>query len=220
MELTKARLVTMSVFTALCGFLLGGTAFTWSGFLITVVGVTLLGAGSGMLNHVVEIETDAKMDRTRNRPLPAGRVDVAVAERTGGLLVAAGSLMLGLWQPWAGLLAFAAFASYVLVYTPMKRQSPSCTVVGAVPGALPVLIGYVVRTGTIDLGGAILFRHPVFVAVAALYGYRLAVSGRLRTCRATDGHGHRPEGQPGLQPDLDLLPGPYPGLSGTDFRPE
>lgn len=174
MELTKARLVTMSVFTALCGFLLGGTSFSWSGLLVTIVGVTLLGAGSGMLNHVVEIETDAKMDRTRNRPLPAGRVDVAVAERTGGLLVAAGSLVLGLWQPWAGLLAFAAFASYVLLYTPMKRYSPSCTVVGAVPGALPVLIGYVVRTGTIDLGGGILFailflwQLPHFMAIAWL----------------------------------------------------
>ena len=173
-ELTKARLVTMSVFTALCGFLLGGTAFTWSGMLVTVVGVTLLGAGSGMLNHVVEIETDSKMDRTRNRPLPAGRVDVAVAERTGGLLVAFGSLVLGLWQPWAGLLAFLAFASYVLIYTPMKRYSPSCTVVGAVPGALPVLIGYVVRTGTIDVGGGILFailflwQLPHFMAIAWL----------------------------------------------------
>lgn len=173
-ELTKARLVTMSVFTALCGYMLGGAVFSWVGLLVTVVGVTLLGAGSGMLNHVVEIETDSKMDRTRNRPLPAGRVDVAVAERTGGLLVAAGSLMLGLWQPWAGLLAFAAFASYVLVYTPMKRYSPSCTVVGAVPGALPVLIGYVVRTGTIDLGGGILFailflwQLPHFMAIAWL----------------------------------------------------
>jgi heme o synthase len=173
-ELTKARLVSMSVFTALCGFMLGGTVFSWSGFLVAVVGVSLLGAGSGMLNHVVEIETDSKMDRTRNRPLPAGRVDVAVAERTGGLLVAAGSLVLGLWQPLAGLLALAAFTSYVLIYTPMKRFSPSCTVVGAVPGALPVLIGYVVRTGTVDLGGAILFailflwQLPHFMAIAWL----------------------------------------------------
>jgi heme o synthase len=173
-ELTKARLVTMSVFTALCGFLLGGTDFSWWGFFVAVVGVSLLGAGSGMLNHVVEIETDALMDRTRNRPLPAGRVEVAVAERTGGLLVAAGTLLLGLWQPWAGLLAFGAFVSYVLIYTPMKKVSPNCTVVGAIPGALPVLIGYVVRTGTLDLGGLILFailflwQLPHFIAIAWL----------------------------------------------------
>ena len=174
MELTKARLVTMSVFTALCGFLLGASPFTWSGFWVTVLGVGLLGAGSGMLNHVVEIETDSRMDRTRNRPLPAGRVDVAVAERTGGMLVAAGTLLLGLFQPWAGLLAFAAFVSYVLIYTPMKKYSASCTVVGAVPGALPVLIGYVLRTGTVDLGGGILFailflwQLPHFMAIAWL----------------------------------------------------
>lgn len=173
-ELTKARLVTMSVFTALCGFLLGGTGYSWTGLLVTVVGVSLLGAGSGMLNHVVEVETDARMERTKNRPLPSGRVDIALAERTGGMLVAAGTLVLGLWQPWAGILAFAAFASYVLLYTPMKKYSPSCTVVGAVPGALPVLIGYVARTGALDLGGMILFsilflwQLPHFMAIAWL----------------------------------------------------
>lgn len=174
MELSKARLVTMSVFTALCGFCLGGTKFSFWGMLVTVVGVTLLGAGSGMLNHVVEVETDSRMTRTRNRPLPAGRVDISVAERTGGFLVAAGTLVIGLWQPLAGILAFAAFASYVLIYTPMKRYSPSCTVVGAIPGALPVLIGYVLRTGTIDVGGAVLFailflwQLPHFMAIAWL----------------------------------------------------
>ncbi len=174
MELAKVRLVTMSVFTALCGFLVGGGSYSWTGFLVTVVGVSLLGAGSSMFNHVMEIETDSKMDRTRNRPLPAGRVDAALVERTGGLLVAGGTLCLGLWQPWAGLLAFAAFFSYVFMYTPMKSWSPSCTVVGAVPGALPVLIGYVVRTGQMDLGGLILFailflwQLPHFMAIAWL----------------------------------------------------
>ncbi len=183
MELTKARLVTMSVFTALCGFLVGGTQFSWWGLMVAVIGVSLLGAGSGMLNHVVEVETDARMERTRNRPLPAGRVDIAVAERFGGFLVAAGTLVLGLWQPWAGLLAFAAFFSYVLIYTPMKRVSPSCTVVGAIPGALPVLIGYVVRTGTLDLSGAILFailflwQLPHFMAIAWLCRDDYAAAG-------------------------------------------
>lgn len=174
MELAKVRLVSMSVFTALCGFLLGGSEFSWAGFAIAVVGVSLLGSGSAMLNHVVEVETDARMERTRNRPLPAGRVDIAVAERCGGFLVAAGTLTLGLWQPLAGLLAFAAFVSYVFMYTPMKRHSSSCTVVGAVPGALPVLIGYVLRTGRLDLGGMVLFailflwQLPHFMAIAWL----------------------------------------------------
>jgi protoheme IX farnesyltransferase len=174
MELAKVRLVTMSVFTGLCGFLVGPTRFSAAGMLVAVVGIALLGAGSSMLNHVMEVETDGRMDRTRNRPLPAGRVDAALVERTGGLLVAAGTLVLGFWQPWAGLLAFAAFFSYVFLYTPMKSWSPSCTVVGAVPGALPVLIGYVVRTGTLDLGGLILFsilflwQLPHFMAIAWL----------------------------------------------------
>lgn len=174
MELSKVRLVTMSVFTALCGYLLAGTSFSVVGMVVAIVGVSLLGAGSSMLNHVMEVETDAQMHRTRNRPLPAGRVDAALVERTGGLLVAAGTLCLGLWQPWAGILAFGAFFSYVFMYTPMKSWSPSCTVVGAVPGALPVLIGYVVRSGTPDLGGWILFailflwQLPHFMAIAWL----------------------------------------------------
>lgn len=174
MELAKVRLVTMSVFTALCGFLLGGTSMSWMGLAVTVVGVSLLGAGSSMFNHVMEVETDARMERTRNRPLPAGRVSAALVERTAGILVAAGTLVLGLWQPWAGLLAFAAFFSYVFMYTPMKSWSSSCTVVGAVPGALPVLIGYVVRSGVLDLGGLILFsilflwQLPHFMAIAWL----------------------------------------------------
>lgn len=174
MDLAKVRLVTMSVFTALCGFLLSGGSFSLAGLLVAIVGVTLLGAGSSMLNHVMEVETDARMDRTRNRPIPAGRVDAALVERSGGVLVALGTLCLGFYQPWAGLLAFAAFFSYVFVYTPMKSWSPSCTVVGAVPGALPVLIGYVVRSGTPDLGGWILFailflwQLPHFMAIAWL----------------------------------------------------
>ena len=174
MELSKARLVVMSVFTALCGFLVGTTPFSFAAFFVAVFGISLLGAGSAMLNHVMEIETDSRMERTRNRPLPAGRVEPSLVERVGGFLVAAGTLVLGLWQPLAGLLAFAAFASYVLVYTPMKKYSPSCTVVGAIPGALPVLIGYVVRTGVLDLGGVILFailflwQLPHFMAIAWL----------------------------------------------------
>ncbi len=174
MELAKVRLTTMSVFTALCGYALGSQPWTVKGVVVTVVGVFLLGAGSSMLNHVMEVETDARMDRTRNRPIPAGRVHPALVERTGGLLVAAGTLGLGLWQPWAGLLAFAAFFSYVFMYTPMKSWSPSCTVVGAVPGALPVLVGYVVGQGALDLGGLILFailflwQLPHFMAIAWL----------------------------------------------------
>lgn len=174
MDLAKVRLVSMSVFTALCGFLLGSSEFSWLALAVAVVGISLLGAGSAMLNHVVEVETDSRMERTRNRPLCAGRVDIALAERCGGILVAAGTLVLGLWQPLAGLLAFAAFFSYVFMYTPMKRYSPSCTVVGAVPGALPVLIGYVTRTGRMDLGGLVLFailflwQLPHFMAIAWL----------------------------------------------------
>ncbi len=173
-ELAKLRLVTMSVFTALCGYFIGNGSASMMGFFVVLFGVGLLGAGSAMLNHVVEAETDALMERTKNRPIPTGRVDVVLVEWVGALAVTLGSLLLGFWEPWAGLLAFTAFFSYVLLYTPMKKVSPSCTVVGAIPGALPVLIGYVVKTGRIDLAGAILFailflwQLPHFMAIAWL----------------------------------------------------
>lgn len=174
MQLTKVRLVSMSVFTGLCGFWVGQASFSWAGAMVSFLGIAFLGAGSAMLNHVMEIETDALMGRTRNRPLPTGRVDIRLAERTGGALVAIGTLGIGLWDPLAGLLSFAAFFSYVFCYTPMKRFSPYCTVVGAIPGALPVLVGYVIRTGSLDLNGLILFailflwQLPHFIAIAWL----------------------------------------------------
>lgn len=173
-DLSKASLVKMSVFTGVCGFLLGKGDFHWSGLIVVTIGVALLGAGSSMLNHVMEVETDAQMERTKNRPLPAGRVDPALVERTGGVLVVAGTLLLGFWQPWAGMLSFLAFFSYVFVYTPMKTWSTSCTVIGAIPGGLPILVGYVVRTGQLDIQGAIIFmilflwQLPHFMAIAWL----------------------------------------------------
>ena len=182
-NLAKAGLVKMSVFTAVCGFLVGEGDFHWGGLLVVTIGVALLGAGSSMLNHVMEVETDSQMDRTRNRPLPSGRVDPALVERTGGILVVAGTLLLGFWQPWAGMLSFLAFFSYVFVYTPMKTWSTSCTVVGAIPGALPILVGYVVRTGQLDIQGAIIFmilflwQLPHFMAIAWLYREDYAKAG-------------------------------------------
>lgn len=173
-QLAKVRLVSMSVFTGLCGYLVGQGTFSWMGLGIAVVGISCLGAGSAMLNHVMEVETDALMGRTQNRPLPTGRVSVGLVERTGGALVTLGTLGLGLWDPLAGLLSFAAFFTYVFCYTPMKVFSPYCTVMGAVPGALPVLVGYVVRTGVFDLKGLVLFailflwQLPHFIAIAWL----------------------------------------------------
>ncbi len=175
MELAKVRLVTMSAFTAACGYWLSVSNPSWSVLAAVTFGVFVLGAGSGILNHVFEVETDARMARTKNRPLPSGRVCPILAERVGACLGLGGVLFLGLWvRPLSGVLALAAMVSYLFLYTPLKKTTPLCTLVGAVPGALPVLIGWTAGSGRLDVGGWILFfilflwQLPHFMAIAWL----------------------------------------------------
>lgn len=176
MELFKVRLVSLVAFTAGCAYWIGAAPMVDLGMLARVLlGVCLLGAGSGALNHVFEVEIDARMTRTRNRPLPAGRVDTGTAEVIGAALGLTGILFLGVAvNPLCGLLAALALVSYVFVYTPLKRRTPLCTLVGAFPGALPVLIGWVAATNSFDLGGWLLFlilflwQLPHFMAIAFL----------------------------------------------------
>ncbi|MGE0493637.1 MAG: heme o synthase [Vulcanimicrobiota bacterium] len=175
MELAKMRLVTLSAFTAGCGYWLSTSQPRWSVLAMVVVGIFLLGGGSSVLNHVFEVETDALMARTRNRPLPAGRVSTVMAERVGAALGLGGVLFLGVAvRPLCGILALLAMVSYLFIYTPLKRTTPMCTLVGAVPGALPVLIGWTAGTGRLDIGGWILFlilfvwQLPHFMAIAWL----------------------------------------------------
>lgn len=174
-ELAKFRLVTLSAFTAGVGYWVSLPQPDWWALFMVVAGVFVLGSGSGILNHVLEVDTDSRMDRTKNRPLPAGRVNPLLAERVGASLTIGGIFMLGFTVgPLSGVLAFLAAGSYLFVYTPLKRTTPLCTVVGAVPGALPVLIGWTAGTGRLDLGGWILFailflwQLPHFMAIAWL----------------------------------------------------
>jgi protoheme IX farnesyltransferase len=128
------------------------------------------------LNQVYERDTDALMRRTRRRPLPDGRVAPADACVFGLALSLAGLVLLAARANWlsAGL-ALATLVVYLMVYTPMKRRTPLSTLVGAVPGALPALIGWTASHGTIALGGAALFaivflwQIPHFMAIAWMY---------------------------------------------------
>ena len=129
-----------------------------------------------MLNQLYERETDALMRRTRLRPLPDGRVAPADARIFGIALSLAGLLLLAARANWlAAGLALATILVYLIVYTPMKRRTPLSTLVGAVPGALPVLIGWTASHGSVALGGATLFtivflwQIPHFMAIAWLY---------------------------------------------------
>jgi protoheme IX farnesyltransferase len=149
-----------------------------------VAGTALVAGGAAVLNQVYERDTDALMRRTRARPLPDGRVPPADA-RVFGLALALGGLLLLAARAsiLAALLAAATLIIYLVVYTPMKRRSSLSTLVGAVPGALPPLIGWTASHGSLSLGGAALFaivflwQIPHFMAIAWMYRADYAKAG-------------------------------------------
>ncbi len=177
LELTKPGIVRLVLVTTAIGFALGGSGL-WRGWLLlfTLLGTGLASAGAFVLNHYMERDVDARMTRTRNRPLPAGTVPPMAALALGTLLVAAGTAVLGwLASPLAGALVLLTAVLYVFVYTPMKRHTWWNTPVGAIPGAMPPMIGWAAATGRIDAGAWVLFlilflwQHPHFYALAWMY---------------------------------------------------
>ncbi len=175
--LTKPRLNFLVVATSAAGYYLGrpGTADIMA-MTQAVAGTALAAGGAAVLNQLYERETDALMRRTRLRPLPDGRVAPADARVFGIALSLAGLVLLAARTNWlAAGLALATILVYLIVYTPMKRRTSLATLVGAVPGALPVLIGWTASHGSVALGGATLFtivflwQIPHFMAIAWLY---------------------------------------------------
>src|SRR5262249_8834002 len=143
-----------------------------SGMAYAVAGTTFVAAGAAVLNQVYERDTDALMRRTRQRPLPAGRITPAAALGFGLVLACIGvALRTAKANVVAAFLALATLAIYLVIYTPMKRHSASATLCGAVPGALPPLIGWSAARGTLSAGGLILFaivflwQIPHFMAI-------------------------------------------------------
>jgi protoheme IX farnesyltransferase len=174
--LTKPRLNVLVVATSAAGFYLGaGATINPLTLVATVAGTTLVAGGAAALNQLYERDTDALMRRTRMRPLPDGRISPSEARVFGLLLSAAGLVLLALYSTWlASLLALATLVIYLAIYTPLKRRSPIATLVGAIPGALPPLIGWTASHG-IALGGISLFlivflwQIPHFMAISWMY---------------------------------------------------
>ena len=155
--LTKPRLSMLVIITAGGGYWLAGSNDLLSGML-AVGGTTLVVAAANVLNNYLERESDKDMTRTSVRPLPTGRLAPSIALLFGVLLTAISVPLLTFGaNPLTGLLAAVALILYVLVYTPMKRVSSMNTLVGAIPGALPPLIGWTAATGSIEVGGLLLF---------------------------------------------------------------
>jgi protoheme IX farnesyltransferase len=175
--LTKPRLNLLVVATSAAGYYLGASSgpAVWP-MAQAVAGTALVAGGAAVLNQVYERDTDALMRRTRRRPLPDGRVPAADARMFGLALAACGLALLAVRANLlAASLAAVTLAVYLLVYTPMKRHSPFATLIGAVPGALPPLIGWTASHGSLSTGGAALFaivflwQIPHFMAIAWLY---------------------------------------------------
>jgi protoheme IX farnesyltransferase len=175
--LTKPRLNLLVVLTSAAGYYLGapGGGPRLAAMAQAVAGTALVAGGAAVLNQVYERDTDAMMRRTRMRPLPDGRIAPADARVFGLALSAAGLATLAIaTNGLAALLAVITLITYLVMYTPMKRRSSAATLVGAVPGALPPLIGWTAAHGSISAGGWTLFaivflwQIPHFMAIAWL----------------------------------------------------
>jgi protoheme IX farnesyltransferase len=175
-ELFKMRVTTMVVITAWAGFYLGsmksGISSMQTGLIETLVGIGIVSAGSSALNQALERKSDAKMLRTADRPLPSGRIGLAHGIILGLLAIAAGSIWLSLRANLlTGTLTLITAFSYVAIYTPLKRHTTLATFIGAFPGAMPPLIGWVAARGVIEWPAVALFailfvwQFPHFMAI-------------------------------------------------------
>jgi protoheme IX farnesyltransferase len=175
--LTKPRVNLLVLVTTVIGFHLGNRSGTDLSLLInTVVGTFLVASGAAAFNQVLERDVDARMRRTMTRPLPDGRLTVLDAALFAAALSLVGILQLGFGANWlAAGVAAATLISYVLVYTPLKRVTSLATIIGAVPGALPPVIGWAAAHGSITLEGWVLFaivffwQMPHVLAVSWIY---------------------------------------------------
>lgn len=212
LELTKPRITLLVTLTTAAGFALASERpLDLPRFFATLVGTALVAAGSAAFNQYVERDTDQLMRRTSTRPLPAGRMLPAHALAFGALLSIPGLLVLGLAvNPLTAAIGLGTLIAYVAIYTPMKRKSSLATLVGAIPGAAPPVMGWTGASGEIGLGGWLLFailflwQLPHFLAIAWLYrdDYRRA-GMPLLTVNDPDG---RATGRQALLYALALIP--------------
>ncbi|HKR96758.1 MAG TPA: heme o synthase, partial [Candidatus Angelobacter sp.] len=200
LQLFKVRVTALIVVTAWTGFYMGAaktgvSSLSWT-LLYALVGIGITCAGSAALNEVFERKIDALMRRTRNRPLPAGRMSLATGLTAGILATVAGSVFLAIsTNVLTGILAFATAVIYLALYTPLKRISPISTFVGAFPGAMPPLLGWTAIRGKMEIEGVFLFlivffwQFPHFQAIAWMYRDDYEAAG-IKMLPVVDKAGH------------------------------
>lgn len=196
LELSKARIVFMVILTTLAGFLMASAGSVQPLLLIhTLLGTAFVAAGTNALNQWWERDLDRKMKRTCRRPLPDGRITPAAA-----FVFATSISIVGIAYLWvlcgalASILSFVTLTSYLFAYTPLKRITPHSLLIGAIPGAIPPMIGWAAVRGGLDAGAWILFailflwQLPHFLAIGWMYRDDYARAGfRVVSVADTDG---------------------------------
>ena len=211
-ELTKPKIAALELVTVAVAAIVAssGTFELWRVFH-ALVGTALVAASASAFNQLLERDTDALMERTADRPLPAGRLSVREVAAFGSAAALAGMLYLAiLVNPLTSALGALTWALYVCIYTPLKSRSHANTMIGAVAGAVPVLMGWAAVGRPLDLGAATLFlivflwQFPHFMAIAWIYRRQYAAAG-LQMLPVVDPSGLRAGGQAVIAA-LALLP--------------
>lgn len=175
-ELTKPNLSALVMITGVIGFYLASPAIDWWRFLHLVIGLWCTSGGAGALNMVLERNLDARMRRTRVRPIPSGRVSTRSALAFSAGIFLFGFAELALFTTWTtAWLALATIVLYAFVYTPAKKLGPIAVAIGAIPGAIPPVMGWAAVDGTVAAPALVLFgllflwQYPHFLALAWMY---------------------------------------------------
>jgi len=229
-ELMKARVTTLIVMTAWCGYFFGAqksgvSSLSW-GLFHALFGIGLVSSGTAALNEVMEHEADGRMRRTAQRPLPTGRMSLTHATVAGLIATLGGSIYLAIFtNPLTGVLTFLTSLVYLAAYTPLKKISPICTFVGAFPGAMPGVLGWTAARGRLEWETLILFailfvwQFPHFFSIAWLYREDYAAGGiRMLPVVEQDGRStaRRIVAYSLILIPLSLLPSMF-GMAGTIY---
>jgi protoheme IX farnesyltransferase len=224
-QLTKPRITWLILMSTAVGFVFGAAnGWSWWTLLHTICGTGLIASGTAALNQWWERDADARMKRTRARPLPSGAVTPNSALLFAGALSVAGFIELWLGANLlAAVLGLFTLTSYLFAYTPLKQMTPHSTTVGAIPGAMPPVIGYAAAAGVLDVQAATLFailflwQFPHFYSIAWLYRDDYARAG-IRMLPVVDRTGRRTARQIAITSALlvpfSVLP-TYLGMTGT-----
>jgi protoheme IX farnesyltransferase len=180
LELTKPSVTSLILMSTLVGYYMAAGSWNLVLLVHTIFGTALIAASAAALNHYLEVDSDAKMRRTDQRPLPSGRLNASSALAFALVLGFSGAIYLFFAvNPLTCAVGVVTWASYLFLYTPLKRRTTYCTFVGAFPGAFPILMGWTAVRGSLttraDLGGWVLFailflwQFPHFYAIAWMY---------------------------------------------------